>query len=327
MIFKSYEVERQFNIIKNNTVLFYGENRGLINDFKKKIVANKKNFKIIKFSQDGLLKDDSEFYNEINNKSLFEEDKIFFIENANDKILKIIQEVLSKNKDNKIYVFSEVLEKKSKLRNFFEKSELVDIVPCYQDNDVTFKRIILENLKQFSGLTPEIVNIISDTCSNDRIKLENEISKIKAYFLNKTITLNQLLDILNLKENDDFDLIRDTALLGNKVKTNNLLSTTIIEVDKCNYYISLVNQRLIKLREIVGEKNIEKAVNNLRPPIFWKDKPIFNKQANKWNINKLDKLINDTYKLELKIKTEHNLNKKTLLKQFIVNICELANAA
>ena len=41
MIFKSYEVERQFNIIKNNTVLFYGENRGLINDFKK-IVANKK---------------------------------------------------------------------------------------------------------------------------------------------------------------------------------------------------------------------------------------------------------------------------------------------
>ena len=63
---------------------------------KKKIVANKKNFKIIKFSQDGLLKDDSEFYNEINNKSLFEEDKIFFIENANDKILKIIQEVSSK---------------------------------------------------------------------------------------------------------------------------------------------------------------------------------------------------------------------------------------
>ena len=36
MIFKSYLVEKQFNIIKNNTVLFYGENLGLIKVLKKK---------------------------------------------------------------------------------------------------------------------------------------------------------------------------------------------------------------------------------------------------------------------------------------------------
>ena len=60
MIFKSYLVEKQFDIIKNNTVLFYGENLGLINEFKKKIITNNRSSRIIKFTQDHLLKVESE---------------------------------------------------------------------------------------------------------------------------------------------------------------------------------------------------------------------------------------------------------------------------
>ena len=37
MIHKSFLVEDNINLLKNNTALFYGENTGLINDFKKKI--------------------------------------------------------------------------------------------------------------------------------------------------------------------------------------------------------------------------------------------------------------------------------------------------
>ena len=327
MIFKSYLVEKQFDIIKNNTVLFYGENLGLINEFKKKIITNNRSSRIIKFTQDHLLKVESEFYNELNNRSLFEDKKVFFIDNANDKILNFLQAVFIKNKDNKIFVFSDILEKKSKLRNFFENEKLVDVIPCYHDNDITIKKIILEKLKGLPNLTSDMVNIIADTCDNDRLKLENEIGKIRAYSHDKQLSTDLLIDILNLKENNDFKLIRDTAILGDKVKTNNLLCSTVIELEKCNYYLSLINQRLIKLREVVGEKNIEIAINNLKPSIFWKDKPIFNKQASKWKINKLNKLINDAYTLELKIKSDSNLNKKTLLKKFIVSICDLANAA
>ena len=35
MIYKSYIVEDNINILKNNFTLFYGENLGLIDDFKK----------------------------------------------------------------------------------------------------------------------------------------------------------------------------------------------------------------------------------------------------------------------------------------------------
>ena len=38
MIYKSYLVEQNIKVLKNNLVLFYGENTGLINDFKDKII-------------------------------------------------------------------------------------------------------------------------------------------------------------------------------------------------------------------------------------------------------------------------------------------------
>mgnify|MGYP000864048324 FL=1 len=38
MIYKSYLVEQNVEILKNNLVLIYGENLGLINDLKIKIL-------------------------------------------------------------------------------------------------------------------------------------------------------------------------------------------------------------------------------------------------------------------------------------------------
>ena len=37
MIYKSFLVEQNLDILKNNLILFYGENYGLINLFKNKI--------------------------------------------------------------------------------------------------------------------------------------------------------------------------------------------------------------------------------------------------------------------------------------------------
>ena len=36
MIYKSFLVENNINVLKNKLILFYGENLGLINEFKKK---------------------------------------------------------------------------------------------------------------------------------------------------------------------------------------------------------------------------------------------------------------------------------------------------
>ena len=328
MIYKSYLVENNFNIIKNNIVLFYGENLGLLDQFRETIKKNAKESKIIIFDQEQITKISSLLFEELNNKSLFEETKIIIINNCNDKILEIIRESINILKDNKIYLFSSELEKKSKIRTFFEKEKNLAIVPCYKDNQITIKTLISKELKNYMGLTPNIINYLSENVSLDRMKLTNEINKIKTYFLNTAIDYKKLEKLLNLKEDDDFNDIKNHAINGDLKITNNRLSTCVFDSGKSIYYLGLINQRLNKLNEIDLQKNnLEKSISELRPPIFWKEKTMFIAQAKLWNKNKLNRALTITYDCELRIKSNSDINQKILLKKLIIDVCNLANAA
>ena len=328
MIYKSYLVEENTEILKNKLVLIYGENLGLINDLKIKILEKNQKSKILKFNQDEILKKENVFFEELNNRSLFEEKKVFFIDNINDKFLKIVEQVLSLENENSIFLYSDILEKKSKLRNFFEKEKKTDIVPCYKDNEITLKNIISKNLKDYSGLTTVIINLIIDSCGNSRTKIRNEIIKIKAFFNGSSLNYESISKLLSIKENEDFNFVRDFAISGNKKKTGEYLDNTILETEKTTYYLSNINQRLMKLKEVLkNKKNIEQTINEIRPPIFWKDKSTFLLQARVWNIKKLDEALKNIYNTEIRLKSNADINKNIVLKNLIVDICNLATAS
>ena len=328
MFYKSYLIEQNFNTLKSDITLFYGENIGLKKEFKDLIKFNNKNKEIIKFLQDQILKNKNILFNEINNTSLFEKEKIILIDNVDDKILETLKEIEDKSDDIKIYIFSEILEKKSKIRNYFEKSKKYGIVPCYQDNEIGLKKIISNKLIGYEGLTPYNVNLIFENCDFDRSKLLNEIEKIKIFFDKKKIDTIDLQMLLNVKSSDNFDYLKDEALTGNKIKTNELLSQTIIETEKVMYYLNSINQRLDKLMEInqSGEKNLVGIIDNLKPPIFWKDKPKVIEQAKKWSLEKTKKMKEKTYNFEVYIKSNSIVNKDLLVKKLIIDMCLLANA-
>ena len=75
------------------------------------------------------------------------------------------------------------------------------------------------------------------------------------------------------------------------------------------------------------EENIDVAVNNLKPPIFWKDKKNFTEQAKKWTEKKIIVMLNETYSLEKKIKSAALINKEILLRKLVIDICDFANAS
>ncbi len=329
MIYKSYLVEGNINLINQSFVLLYGENFGLKNDLKKKIKEANQKSEIFNLSQDDVIKNSEKFYNDIFNVSLFGKQKVFLIDQCNDKILDTIKNIEEKIDTQKIYLFSDILEKKSKLRNFFEKSKNYGSVACYADNENNIKSLIIKKLKEYKGLTTENINLIINSSSLDRDKLNNELQKIETYFSDKILDTIKLEGLLNNSINDDFNLLRDEAINGNKSKTNRLLSESIIYPEKNILYLSIINQRLFKLAEIlklIKSTSLENAIGSLKPPIFWKDKPTFILQAKKWNLEKIKDILDKTYDLEFKMKTNPSLNKNILLKKLIVDICEKASA-
>ena len=332
MIFKSYILEQNQQKIEDSKMfLFYGENNGLKKEFKETIKKKKIEKEVLNLFQSEILKNKNILTNEITNKSLFGKKKIICINDSDDKIFELIEEIDTYLDEDKIYIFSDILDKKSKLRNYFEKSKVYGITACYQDNEITIKNIITQKLSGYSGLTTQVVNFICQNSGLDRSKLNNEIEKITSFFSDKKIDLKALDQLLNIRTNENFNYLKDEALNGNKINTNRLLADTIFEPESNIYYLNSINQRINKLDEINNLKknnsNIEALVSNLKPPVFWKDKTILIDQAKKWNKIKIKFAMNKAYDAELKIKSNSFLRKDIILKQLIVDLCATANAS
>ena len=168
-------------------------------------------------------------------------------------------------------MFAELLDKKSKLRSTFEKSKKNSCIACYADNELTLKNIIISKLSGYTGLNTKNLNIIIDHCNYDRSKINNELDKIITYFDKKIIITDKLEKILNIKTNENFDTIKNSVISGDSVKTNKLLSDTILEPEKNTFYLASINRHLNKLGEIVEmskKMNLEEAINGIKPPIF-----------------------------------------------------------
>ena len=330
MLFKSYLLENNIKkIFSHNFFLFYGDNEGLKKEFKEKLRSYTKQ-KILTYFQEEILNNDETFINELHNKSLFDDQKIYIIDEADDKILKIIEEY--ENLDNiKVFVFSKFLAKKSKLRIFFEKSKLSGVTACYEDNEITLRKIISEKLKDINGITPSIINYIINNSGLDRNKINNEINKIKFCFKKDKIEIDKLDQLLNINENYDFNHLRDAAINGNIKRTNNLMSDTVLDEFQSSYYLNSINLRLQKIKDIIDQKeekneSTEQIINDLSPPVFWKDKPNLIHQTNKLNKKKVFNLLQKCNRLELIIKTNSVINKSVLIKNLIVDIAKVSNS-
>ena len=331
MIIKSYIAEKNLNQIdKFSSVLFYGENQGLKKDFKEKLRNIHKECEILNLFQDEIIKNKSVIINEINNKSLFNKKKIVFIDQASEKIFSIVEEIRENLEEDKIFIFCGILDKKSKLRNFFEKDLNSGIIACYQDNDLTIKNLISKELSKLEGLSNQAINLIATNVNLDRDKLTNEISKIKSYFADKKVNLDDLETLLNIKTNENFNSLKDQALKGNKLKTNELLTDTVFDDNHNILYLSILSQRLLKLKEInnllKNNDNIETILTKLKPPVFWKDKANLIEQSKKWSKIKLDTALERIFEAEKQLKSSSVYKKEIIIKNLLINLCLDANS-
>ncbi len=324
MILKSFEIEKNIeSISKFKFTLIYGENLGLKDKLKSEIIKVFKNYEIVNIYQEDLNKNKDILINEFKNTSLFSNKKLIIVHQASDKFIKDIEALKNEKENTKIVMISELLDKKSKLRYLFEKDKELSIIPCYNDNDYTLQRIVKDELKNFKNLTKEVIELILEISNKDRRKILDNIQKIKTYFEKKIIQIEELEKLLNSDRNEIFENIRDAALSGDKEKLNKLLNNFTFSQDNTFQYLNMINFRLVKLLELhnLGESNLDLAVNNIKPPIFWKERPIMLQHAKKWQKQALKEALLYIGHTEEMIKKNSYLNSATLLKNSITNLC------
>ena len=294
MIVKSFHLSN-VNVYDFNYYLFYGENEGhkneLINEiFKKKIKGD-----MFNYEESWILINKDEFLTDLFNKSFFENDKLIIINRATDKILDLIEEIFKREPEGiKCILNAQILDKRSKLRSFFEKEKKIIISAFYNDNEISIKNYVFNFLKKNDlRLSNEIINLLIEKTDSNRQILKNELEKLKNLIITKK-KINPV-DIAKLVKNSDgdnfFELI-DFFLLKDKNKLQKILNETNLSSDNTINILRILLLRikkLIKIKEIIKSNNqdIEKSLNSYKPPIFWKEKEIIKKQI---DINSLDNL-------------------------------------
>ncbi len=326
MILKSFEIENNIKkILQYNFILIYGENIGLKESLKKNIVKLNKKAEIINLYQEDLNKNKDILMNEIKNVSLFSEEKVIVLNQTNEKILTELDSILDTKEKIRIILIADLLDKKSKLRATFEKDNNLAIIPCYSDNDITLRKLIHNELKEFNNLNQDNVNMILNYSNLNRKTILNNLDKIKSFYDKKVLVEESLETLLNSDRNELFENIRDASLIGDKVKLNNLLSNFAFSNDDVFIYLNMINFRLIKLLEIhrVNDdyNDFNVSITKIRPPIFWKDKSMFLKLLQKWDKQRILEAITYLGQTEEKIKKNSYLNGLTIVKNSILNIC------
>ncbi len=310
MIIKSYQIN-QIKPEIHNLLLFYGKNEGFKSEVIKNITNDKKN--INSYDEKEVLENEYNFVENILTKSLFDDEKIIIIKRATDKILKVIENLsLEKLKDITIIINADNLEKKSKLRSFFEKSKDTICIPFYPDTDQTLSKLAYNFLKNRKiSISHSNINLIISKCNGDREALYNELNKIDFYTKNgKKITTEDIMKITNLIENHSIAELVDNCLAKNNKKIINILNENNFNNEDCILITrSLLNKskRVLQLvSEFENNKNIELTISSAKPPIFWKDKEITKQQIKHWKPESIKDLIYKLVDIELLIKS--NLN-------------------
>ncbi len=326
MILKSFEIENNIQKIQQyNFILIYGENIGLKETLKKKFVSLNKNAEIINLYQEDINKNKNVILNEVKNISLFAEEKIIIVNQTNEKILADLDNILESKEKVKIILIADLLDKKSKLRATFEKGKDLVIIPCYNDNDISLKKLIYNELKEFKNLNADTINMILNYSNLNRKTILNNLDKIKLFYDKKVLSGETLETLLNSDRNEVFENIRDASLMKDKSKLNNLLSNFTFSNDDVYFYLNMINIRLIKLLEIQKEnenyRDFNITIAKMRPPIFWKDKPVYLKLLTKWPISSILEALTYLGGIEEKLKKNSSLNGLTVVKNSIMNIC------
>ena len=330
MIVKSFNL-KVLKETKSNLFLFYGENEGQ----KDEVIYNifLKNFKgeVVKYDENQILENKEVFLETCLNESLFESEKIIQVSRVTSKLFDIITDLTSKKIYNKKIIFnSNILEKRSKIRQLFETEKDLVCIPFYQDNSSSLYKIANDFFKKNNiSISSENINLIIEKCAGDRKNLQNEMNKILNFCFKKNkISRGEILKLINLHGDENLFELIDYCLAKNLTKVINIINNNSFnKSDSIILIRSIISRlkRLIELKKLYTKENdINDAINTYRPLIFWKDKEIVKRQMGVWTIEGLYLLLDKVSFLEISLKKNSEFSNNIIF-DFLLNTSKKSN--
>ena len=289
--------------INKKAMVFYGPNIGKIDDCIKSIISFKKKEGpkidiLYKYSDELKSGEINNIINQNNSLDLFGNMTVIVLRLFNEKLSKEIIGSLNEMKNNglKIIIRAEQLSVKSSLRKYFEKTDNLLIVPCYEESAFEKIRLIKDFFKSENITVSEsFTTSLSDHLNNDRVEIREELNKIQVLAKSYEEKIEELNIFYDYIYSDELQFIN--TLVSGKVdsylsKHFDRLSQIRSEQVRCASILLEHFYKLFKVKSLIddGVSN-QQAQSSLKPPIFFKYKNDFEKQLSIWTLQNLKIII------------------------------------
>lgn len=259
-------------------------------------------------------------------RSLFQTSKIIVLEGATDVDIQAVSDTTTHSMSSNDYliVCAEELKKNSKLRTLFEKHEEFVALNCYKMDQQAIASGIEKELKA-NGIKFEkdIPGMIAGLVSTDSKVLENELQKITLYLsdsLDKKLTPEIVMEVIAATSETALDRLFISIVLNKKRDFLDEISraSQLTDIFLVRAYQNFM-MRVISVQKQLRQIGIENAMNNLKPPLFGKQRNDFIEAVQKSDIQNNIRLLNGAIQIECDLKS--SFETKTLLIQNIIEQC------
>ena len=323
----------------HNIFLLYGPNFGLINSLYKKtidILSIDLNdpFNVSKIDGNEFKDNPSIFKDNISTFSMNTNKRTVLLDltylTLNKSLENIILSTLSEN--NKYYLLlikANNLGSKNVLVKFIENLENGILVPCYEDNTNNIKIQISKLFKQYGFIySSDFLFTLSSKFSSDTAINFMEMEKLETFLIeneniSEEIILSFITDNIDLNLNKIIQLcssgkIQEALMYLDKIYDN---SSTAINITRLFVkHFKIIEKVLLSVE---NGSNISQTINNMKPTIFFKDRPLLTLQCQLWSLKKVNLIFKRLIDIELKCKSNIYPN-KILLSQFILSTALIA---
>jgi DNA polymerase-3 subunit delta len=224
--------------------------------------------------------------------SLMAPRRAIIVREVEDAHLPAIQDALATRAPENFLVLytTESLPSTSKLRVWGERAADVATFALYKDEGAGLEQFIRDTLRGY-GLraNSEVTRYLATQLSGDRQIIVNELEKLSLYVGDEVedVTLDDVLAAVGENNDQSFDNLNNAVAVGDMVALCRLSDRLLIEGNPGLLLVRSLMRYFARLETIALKRregmSIDAAIEGLRPPVFFKAKPLLKAHASRWD--------------------------------------------
>ena len=320
-------------------ILFYGTNNGLVNSLFNATLStlsinSNDPFDVSKLTTENIVENSSCLTEALSTYSMVSSQRYVLLNICNYTLNKnTINVILSSIKLDiegcVLIIKADNLGSQSELVKFSSNSKSGLLIACYEESLGNIKtklsNILNDNNQTFNS---SFISLLSSKFSNDSSINQMELEKLETFLMNNNkVNESTLLNFIINNTDININKIAIHCASGNIEKALFFYQKSIQSSILPLFVLKAILKHLNLIERILFSVNdgnsIDYAINSLKPPVFFKDKPHLTLQASLWTIERTKTVKKRLIDAEIKCKS-YAINEKLFVAQLILSISVIA---